>query len=473
MSIRMRAFKTPFSNAAVAESDLVDCGWISCVVVVNGNRVVERNIQEPKALVIDKYCKAGLNTVCVHSSGERFVVSVQMGSATPIEEVEKMVQANTLDESQQLLKRIIAPGDDDIACDEIEVSLRCPFGFVRIKTPARGRDCDHIQCFDLQTWLQYCSTYGSSKCFNCNKIIPIGLLRTCPLMADVLRQVSGEADKVTITKDGNFRGLTLRKADPPAADASQGQSDGGGPSRNDKQVQDKDMAEEDSADDAHLSEFAKKLRMSGVWEYNREVNEAYERGFSKQHEQQQREEQSKSAKASPAKDEEEVAEDLDDFIDDDEDEEASSMDKDDDEDAGNETDGSQISTEKKKKVALVRHSRRASAGKKISYAESDDSEEAMDEDSDEAGPSSGRPKAPTSAGAGASSSASGKRKRVTRAASSDDGGSTTDGGNDSDMSSASERKKAAQKGAKGKRKARAASIGEDEGDSWEPGADSD
>ena len=56
----MRAFKIPFSNAAVAasaESDLVDCGWISCRVIVNGTVVVERNISEPKAIVIDQYCK--------------------------------------------------------------------------------------------------------------------------------------------------------------------------------------------------------------------------------------------------------------------------------------------------------------------------------------------------------------------------------------------------------------------------------
>uniref|UniRef100_A0A7S1DLR9 SP-RING-type domain-containing protein n=2 Tax=Hemiselmis andersenii TaxID=464988 RepID=A0A7S1DLR9_HEMAN len=469
MTIRMRAFKIPFSNAAVpgAEGELVDCGWVNCLVIVNGTRVVERNVTEAKALVIDKYCKVGHNSVSVHSMGERFVVSVQMGSVTPIEEVEKLVQANTLTESQQLLERVIAPGDDDIACDEVEVSLRCPFGFVRIKTPARGRDCNHIQCFDLQTWLSYCSKYGSSKCFNCSKSIPVGLLRTCPLISDVLQAVSDDAEKVTITKDGKFRehnsDLSLRKPDPPAAGASQVQSEGGGPSRQDKKVQDQKAAED--ADDSGLSDFAKMLKKSGVWEYNSDVNEAYEKGFVKQQEQ-QREEEDRSAKSSPAKDSDEMAEDLDDFVDDEEDEEEiSKIDEEEAEESGNDSDDSKISTAEKKKGGNDRRSRRVTSGTKISYGEDTESEddEFMDDDSEEAGPSSGRRRRKVAASRGATSSRGGKRKRVTRAGSSD-GSSTTDGGNESDKSSSGKKKVVN----KGKRKASFSSIGEDESDEWEP-----
>jgi hypothetical protein len=473
MSIRMRAFKIPFSNAAVAasaESDLVDCGWISCRVIVNGTVVVERNISEPKAIVIDQYCKTGINSISVHCSGERFVVSVQMGFASSTEDIAKMIQANTRVESQQLLQKVVATGDDDIACDEIEVSLRCPIGFARIKIPARGRDCEHIQCFDLHTWLSYCSKYGTTKCFHCSKLIPVGLLRKCPLIGDVLEAVSDDADKVTITKDGNFRehdaALSLRKADDPpsAGDAkpSQGRNEKGGSSGHGDH--DKEMAADEDALDSGLSDFAKKLKKSGVWEYNREVNEAYEKGFAKQHDN-QREQEAKVAKTSASNEDVVVGEDMDDLIDDD-DEEASGLDDDEEEEA-DESDNSKISTAEKKKGGSVRRSRRASAGEKISYGDYSNSEDEdpMEEDSEEAGPS-GNKASRAAASSGAASSSQGKRKRVSRAVSCD-GGSTTDGGNDSDKSSSASGKTGAAAKGKGKRRVQSSSAEEDS-ESWTP-----
>ena len=41
----------------------------------------------------------------------------------------------------------------DVATEAVQVSLKCPLGKKRIMTPCRPNKCDHVQCFDLETYL--------------------------------------------------------------------------------------------------------------------------------------------------------------------------------------------------------------------------------------------------------------------------------------------------------------------------------
>uniref|UniRef100_A0A3B3DIU8 Zinc finger MIZ-type containing 1 n=1 Tax=Oryzias melastigma TaxID=30732 RepID=A0A3B3DIU8_ORYME len=45
-------------------------------------------------------------------------------------------------------------GEDGVEQTAIKVSLKCPITFRRIQLPARGHDCKHVQCFDLESYLQ-------------------------------------------------------------------------------------------------------------------------------------------------------------------------------------------------------------------------------------------------------------------------------------------------------------------------------
>lgn len=59
---------------------------------------------------------------------------------------------------------------DVVFCASIlydQVSLMCPITFKRITLPARGHDCKHIQCFDLESYLQLNCERGSWRCPVC------------------------------------------------------------------------------------------------------------------------------------------------------------------------------------------------------------------------------------------------------------------------------------------------------------------
>uniref|UniRef100_A0A2K5QBK1 Zinc finger MIZ-type containing 2 n=1 Tax=Cebus imitator TaxID=2715852 RepID=A0A2K5QBK1_CEBIM len=61
-------------------------------------------------------------------------------------------------------------GEDGVEQTAIKVSLKCPITFRRIQLPARGHDCRHIQCFDLESYLQLNCERGTWRCPVCKAV---------------------------------------------------------------------------------------------------------------------------------------------------------------------------------------------------------------------------------------------------------------------------------------------------------------
>ena len=57
--------------------------------------------------------------------------------------------------------------DDGIEQTAVKFSVKCPITYRRITIPARGHDCKHIQCFDLESYLKLNVDKGSWKCPVC------------------------------------------------------------------------------------------------------------------------------------------------------------------------------------------------------------------------------------------------------------------------------------------------------------------
>lgn len=49
----------------------------------------------------------------------------------------------------------------------LKVFLKCPITCKRIQLPARGHECKHIQCFDLEAYLQINCEKGNWRCPVC------------------------------------------------------------------------------------------------------------------------------------------------------------------------------------------------------------------------------------------------------------------------------------------------------------------
>ncbi|KAI1798923.1 hypothetical protein F4811DRAFT_558335 [Daldinia bambusicola] len=56
--------------------------------------------------------------------------------------------------------------DELVMVDELSIDLTDPFSRAMFKVPVRGRSCTHLECFDLETWLN--SRLGKKSCNWCN-----------------------------------------------------------------------------------------------------------------------------------------------------------------------------------------------------------------------------------------------------------------------------------------------------------------
>jgi E3 SUMO-protein ligase PIAS1 len=54
-----------------------------------------------------------------------------------------------------------ADDDDGIEASSVQLTLQCPLTRMRIGIPARGVGCSHIECFDLDAFMQACAQRGA------------------------------------------------------------------------------------------------------------------------------------------------------------------------------------------------------------------------------------------------------------------------------------------------------------------------
>ncbi|XP_032666502.1 zinc finger MIZ domain-containing protein 1-like [Odontomachus brunneus] len=88
----------------------------------------------------------------------------------------------------------------------LKVSLKCPITFKRIIQPARGKYCMHVQCFDLESYLQLNCERDSWKCPVCSKPAQLEGLEVDQYIWGILNTLnSAEVDEVTIDSQAAWK----------------------------------------------------------------------------------------------------------------------------------------------------------------------------------------------------------------------------------------------------------------------------
>ncbi|XP_069096279.1 zinc finger MIZ domain-containing protein 1 isoform X3 [Pleurodeles waltl] len=106
--------------------------------------------------------------------------------------------------------------EDGVEQTAIKVSLKCPITFRRIQLPARGHDCKHVQCFDLESYLQLNCERGTWRCPVCNKTALLEGLEVDQYMWGILNAIqnpvccSSEFEEVTIDPTCSWRPVAIK-----------------------------------------------------------------------------------------------------------------------------------------------------------------------------------------------------------------------------------------------------------------------
>uniref|UniRef100_A0A8C5A1Y5 Zinc finger MIZ-type containing 1 n=1 Tax=Gadus morhua TaxID=8049 RepID=A0A8C5A1Y5_GADMO len=102
-------------------------------------------------------------------------------------------------------------GEDGVEQTAIKVSLKCPITFRRIQLPARGHDCKHVQCFDLESYLQLNCERGTWRCPVCNKTALLEGLEVDQYMWGILNAIqNSEFEEVTVDPTCSWRPVPIK-----------------------------------------------------------------------------------------------------------------------------------------------------------------------------------------------------------------------------------------------------------------------
>uniref|UniRef100_A0A5K3FBG5 SP-RING-type domain-containing protein n=1 Tax=Mesocestoides corti TaxID=53468 RepID=A0A5K3FBG5_MESCO len=106
----------------------------------------------------------------------------------------------------EMLKKKISSQDDLLCDDWIPVTLLCPLTLTRIEVPVRSVNCDHLQCYDLASYLTINKQRPRWTCPVCSGPAPFRDLRRDDFFLQLLRDKSvGNAERLQVDADGHWR----------------------------------------------------------------------------------------------------------------------------------------------------------------------------------------------------------------------------------------------------------------------------
>ncbi|KAI1336569.1 hypothetical protein F5Y15DRAFT_394259 [Xylariaceae sp. FL0016] len=200
LRLRIRCCKVPKSAGASAFESLwavLDTAWPEHIFMeLNGKSLgVRRKAHHSKDLPIEvsSYIRPGANQLTVSVVGsamqqqrEQPYIAVEIIEVLSHNTIKKMVHTGgTLSpqETREVIKSRLAGSavnsSDDVdvavAIEGVSIDLADPFALEIFQIPARGKACTHLECFDLETWLntrpgkKFCSCGLGSDCNTCPK----------------------------------------------------------------------------------------------------------------------------------------------------------------------------------------------------------------------------------------------------------------------------------------------------------------
>lgn len=103
---------------------------------------------------------------------------------------------NLIDDDEK--EEHVSENDDDeieLCDDYISISLSCPLGLNIIKNPVKGKNCNHLQCFDFDNYYNINDNNPKMRCPVCNKRCDIHSLLIDDFMSNILTIINNNNNK--------------------------------------------------------------------------------------------------------------------------------------------------------------------------------------------------------------------------------------------------------------------------------------
>jgi len=113
-------------------------------------------------------------------------------------------------------------GENEISCCEPPVlNLTCPISMMRMSTCARGEDCEHLQPFDLESFVRTMEYTPAKSAWLCPICVRACLPHKLVLDAygqQVVNETDNQAAEVLVANDGRYEISKYEESEPPTSD---------------------------------------------------------------------------------------------------------------------------------------------------------------------------------------------------------------------------------------------------------------
>ncbi|KAI1098919.1 hypothetical protein F4804DRAFT_102592 [Jackrogersella minutella] len=224
LRVRVRCVNRNKSQTPPNDKEWVtaDTTWPEHIFMeLNGRTLAtRRKAHHSKDLPVDisSFVGSGNNILNVHMPAatpvhqeKQFFIAVEMVEVLSHSTVLYMVKEQgslpakaTRDIIKSRLRRSVDDDDELAMVDYLSIDVTDPFSRSIFKIPVRGKDCTHLECFDLETWLNTrpsknsCHCNRSLKCENCPNEPSLVDKWKCPLCDGDARPYSLRIDEFLV-----------------------------------------------------------------------------------------------------------------------------------------------------------------------------------------------------------------------------------------------------------------------------------
>ncbi|KAI8847996.1 hypothetical protein BC829DRAFT_227070 [Chytridium lagenaria] len=146
-----------------------------------------------------------------HKTSRRFVLSLQLTRKYAVTSIlENIISSKSISKQQIVAERELRAravvDDDEVVATSQMVSLKDPVAYCRIQVPSRASTCQHIQCFDLLTYLTLNERIPTWVCPICSKSALYENLIVDGFFQELLEKAKGKdsVESAELREDGSW-----------------------------------------------------------------------------------------------------------------------------------------------------------------------------------------------------------------------------------------------------------------------------
>lgn len=134
-----------------------------------------------------------------------YILSVAFAEKVAVESLVKTLKTKVLSKEAIIAKMKVKAEDDEVVSGAASISLKDPLSLRKLVAPARSSKCDHLQCFDPESFLRSNEQVPSWMCPVCSNSVKWTDVIIDGYVKNIIETVGSDVDTVIVEPTGEWK----------------------------------------------------------------------------------------------------------------------------------------------------------------------------------------------------------------------------------------------------------------------------